>query len=113
MAVPNWSDPGLAQQTGLTEPMLIRLIDASTEAGNQMNQLRGQVDVAAGNIRAAMQSDAGLILQRRLETWHGDFQAIISKFIGPGSLTDRSAQMLQALRKANAEATANAGAGEN
>lgn len=113
MAVSNWSDPSMAQQTGLTEPALISLINASTEAGEKMNTLRGQVDVAAGNIRAAMQSDAGLILQRRLEAWHGDFARIINSFVGAGSLTDRSQQMLAALRKANADSTSEAGRGQS
>jgi hypothetical protein len=113
MAVPNWSDPGQAQLTGLTEPMLIRLIDASNQAGGQMKQLRGHVDGAAGNIRAAMDSDAGKILGQRLETWHADFLPIINLFVDtPQSLTERSTQMLAALRKANADSTASAGSGQ-
>ena len=113
MAVANWSDPGQAQLTGLTEPMLIRLIQASNQAGAQMKQLRARVDGAAGNIRASMQSDAGQILGNRLETWHTDFQAIVLKFVdNPESLTERSAQMLAALRKANADSSAAAGSGQ-
>lgn len=113
MAVTDWSDPSLAQQTGLTEPMLIALINASNAAGTQMKQLGTQVDSHAASIRAAMRSDAGAILGNRLTTWHQDFLPIIRLFVdNPDSLTERSTAMLNALRRANADSSAQAGSNQ-
>lgn len=113
MAIPNFGDAGYVHETGLTEQLLIRLINLSNDAGGKMTGLRTQVDGAAASIRAAMQSSAGLVLQRRLDAWHADYARIEAAFIGPGSLTDRSEKMLIALRNSNIDATANAGAGES
>jgi hypothetical protein len=113
MAVTDWNDPSLAQQTGLTEPALISLISASNAAGTQMKQLGAQVDSAAASIRAAMRSDAGAILGQRLNMWHEDFLPIIRLFVdNPDSLTERSTSMLNALRRANADSSAQAGANQ-
>ncbi len=113
MAVTDWSDPSNAQTTGLTEPMLISLINASNTAGSQMKQLGAQVDGHAASIRAAMRSDAGAILGQRLTMWHEDFLPIIRLFVdNPESLTERSTAMLNALRKANADSSAQAGANQ-
>jgi hypothetical protein len=109
MALPNWSDGGLAQQLGLDESMLLRIINASATAGQQMSSLSGQVEGAAATISAAMQSTAGGVLRSRLQIWHEDFARIINAFVGPNSLNERTQNMLIALRKANADATAGAG----
>jgi hypothetical protein len=107
MAVPSYS----GDLTGLTEQTLISLINFSNDAGRQMAALRGHVDGAAGAIISAMQSRAGKVLMQRLENWHTDFARVEANFVGPGSLTDRSEKMLIALRAANAQAGADAGAG--
>jgi hypothetical protein len=113
MAVPNWSDSDLAGQLGLTETLLLNIIDASNAAGEEMMKLRARVDEASNRIRMAMQSDAGAILSGRLQLWHNDFLPIISMFVGDdNSLTARTTEMYKALVRANADATRNAGANQ-
>jgi hypothetical protein len=113
MAVANWSDPSLVQETGLTESMLISLINASNAAGTSMKQLGAHVDSASASIRSAMRSDAGAILGNRLAIWHEEFLPIIRLFVdNPDSLTERTSKMLEALRRANADSTAQANSGQ-
>ena len=109
MAVPSFGDPSFAKTTGLTEPMLRSIISASEQASRDMLKLRGEIDVAAENIRRSLDSDAGIILQGRLSEWHGDYQGIINNF---DSLTNRSQQLLQALIQADADSKASAGSGQ-
>lgn len=113
MAVTNWSDSDLAGQLGLTETLLLNIIDASNAAGEEMMKLGARVDEASNRIRMAMQSDAGALLSARLQLWHQDFLPIIRLFVGDdNSLTGRTTAMYRALVKANADATRHAGANQ-
>ena len=103
---PNWSDPAYAKTTGLTPDQLKQIIAACETASKEMGKLGGETEVAAGTVRAGMDSKAGRILDGRLQEWRTEFQGIIRDF---DELNNRSTQLLAALQQADADSTARAG----
>jgi hypothetical protein len=109
VAIPNFNDPAFAGQTGLEPQMLQGIIDACTQASANMARVNTTVGDAADSVIAAMDSEAGIILRGRLQTWFDDFAVVTSKF---DELNARATQMRAALIAADSEATAGAGAGQ-
>jgi hypothetical protein len=63
---------------GLESGQMQTIINATQSAIDQMLSLNTNVQSVSGDICAHNQSDAGRIVQGRLETWNSDFYPIIN-----------------------------------
>ncbi len=77
---------------GLDQAQMQSIINQTNDALSQMTTLNGTVQARADDIYSHAQSDAGRILQQRLNTWNTDFRAIINAL---SELNDGVQQWLQ------------------
>lgn len=91
---------------GLDSAQMQGVVNQTQSAIDQMNTLNSRVQSTAGDIAAHNQSDAGRIVQNRLDTWNSDFTPIVSAL---SELNTKVESWLRANVQASSDAAGAAG----
>lgn len=99
---------GYNDQYGLNVGQMNQIIQATSESQAQMTKVIQNMDMVASGITAGMRSDAGRLLDARVQRWNGEFASVISKL---QALNTKVAGVRDAQIASDQTATGQAGSG--